>query len=258
MEYTVGELAKRCGLTVRALHHYEKLKLLQPSGRSEAGYRLYAEADVLRLHRLLALRHSGLSLKEIGPLLDAENPPLLDVLTRHIAQVEAQVLRQQRLLHALRRIAERAERQEEGLTEQLLVTMGMMRALERYFDEEELKTFDHWRNAIDRELVRETEAEWPALIQSVRSAMAQGVDPLSPQVKGYAQRWMELVNRFTGPDENIRSKFATMYANETNLQRETGVTPELLAYLRRAVGRDTPSAAPAPAAPTQQQRGRSR
>ena len=41
MDYTVGELAKRAGLTVRTLHHYEELGLLNPSGRSDAGYRRY-------------------------------------------------------------------------------------------------------------------------------------------------------------------------------------------------------------------------
>ncbi|TNY04356.1 MerR family transcriptional regulator, partial [Escherichia coli] len=73
-DYTVGELAKRAGLTVRTLHHYEELGLLNPSGRSDAGYRRYSEADVLRLHRVLALRDAGVPLKDIVPLLDGETP----------------------------------------------------------------------------------------------------------------------------------------------------------------------------------------
>ena len=60
MDYTVGELAARAGLTVRTLHHYEQLGLLRPASRSDAGYRRYGEADVLRLHRVLALRDAGL------------------------------------------------------------------------------------------------------------------------------------------------------------------------------------------------------
>ncbi|RTL23692.1 MAG: MerR family transcriptional regulator [Burkholderiales bacterium] len=75
MDYTVGELAKRAGLTVRTLHHYEELGLLTPSGRSDAGYRRYREADVLRLHRVLALRDACVPLKDIVPLLDGEAPP---------------------------------------------------------------------------------------------------------------------------------------------------------------------------------------
>jgi len=49
VELTVGALAKRTGLTVRTLHHYDQIRLLSPSGRTEAGYRLYSDADVRRL-----------------------------------------------------------------------------------------------------------------------------------------------------------------------------------------------------------------
>jgi DNA-binding transcriptional MerR regulator len=45
----VGELARRTGLTVRTLHHYDEIGLLSPSARTESGHRLYGQADVLRL-----------------------------------------------------------------------------------------------------------------------------------------------------------------------------------------------------------------
>ncbi|HEY2765788.1 MAG TPA: MerR family transcriptional regulator [Pseudonocardiaceae bacterium] len=68
--WRVGELAERTGLTVRALHHYHEIGLLVPSLRTHAGHRCYAEADVQRLHRILALRGFGFSLAEIGQVLD--------------------------------------------------------------------------------------------------------------------------------------------------------------------------------------------
>jgi hypothetical protein len=49
----VGELAKRTGLTIRALHYYDNIGLLRPSGRSDSGYRLYNQSDVARLHGIL-------------------------------------------------------------------------------------------------------------------------------------------------------------------------------------------------------------
>jgi len=58
----VGELAKRAGITVRTLHHYEQTGLLLPSARSAAGYRLYNLADVQRLHMIQALAKAGLAL----------------------------------------------------------------------------------------------------------------------------------------------------------------------------------------------------
>ncbi|MCV2359667.1 MerR family transcriptional regulator [Paucibacter sp. TC2R-5] len=234
MEYTVGDLAKRCGLTVRALHHYEKLGLLTPSGRSEAGYRLYNDADVLRLHRLLAYRQSGLALKDIAPLLDAESPPLVEVLTRHIADVELQLQRQQRLLRALRHVAECAAlpEGEAGVTEHLLATMGMMRRYEKYFSEADLARLEGRRVELGAEALRASEAEWPALIKAVHKEMARGTDPASARVRALVTRWQALMAQFTGDDAEVRAKFQTMWANEPAMQRDTGVTPELIAYLR--------------------------
>jgi DNA-binding transcriptional MerR regulator len=57
-----GELAKRSGLTVRTLHHYDAIGLLTASARAENGYRLYDRDDVARLHQIQALRRFGLAL----------------------------------------------------------------------------------------------------------------------------------------------------------------------------------------------------
>lgn len=62
----VGELAKRAGITVRTLHHYEQTGLLLPSARSAAGYRLYNLADVQRLHMIQALAKAGWNLLKSG------------------------------------------------------------------------------------------------------------------------------------------------------------------------------------------------
>jgi len=69
MPLTVGELARRCGLTVRTLHHYDAIGLLKPSLRSDAGYRLYDRDSVERLHRIQAPRQLGLPLADIGTVL---------------------------------------------------------------------------------------------------------------------------------------------------------------------------------------------
>lgn len=72
--WQIGDLAKQTGLSVRALRHYDELGLLRPSERSEAGYRLYAEADVRRLYRIVALRQLDFPLEEIASLLDQGEP----------------------------------------------------------------------------------------------------------------------------------------------------------------------------------------
>src|SRR3954453_18135166 len=66
----VGEVAALAGITVRALHHYDRIGLLSPSGRSSAGYRQYAPADLDRLHRVLLYPELGFPLEEVATLLD--------------------------------------------------------------------------------------------------------------------------------------------------------------------------------------------
>src|ERR687894_452979 len=89
--WKVGELAKATGLTVRALHHYDRLGLLVPSERTRAGHRLYSEADLQRLYRVLALRHVGLPLTEIARLLDEDRPDLATTVRRHLGRVEREL-----------------------------------------------------------------------------------------------------------------------------------------------------------------------
>ena len=66
--YQVKEVAELSGLTIRALHHYDAIALLTPSARSGAGYRLYADDDLMRLQQILIGRELGLSLEEIRRL----------------------------------------------------------------------------------------------------------------------------------------------------------------------------------------------
>lgn len=70
MSYTVGQVAELAGVTVRTLHHYDRIGLLSPEERSESGYRRYGSADLERLHRILSYRELGLALEDIASLLD--------------------------------------------------------------------------------------------------------------------------------------------------------------------------------------------
>jgi MerR family transcriptional regulator, thiopeptide resistance regulator len=65
----VGEVARLAHVTVRALHHYDRIGLLNPSGRSEAGYRLYTEQDLEKLQAVLLYRELGFRLGEVRDLL---------------------------------------------------------------------------------------------------------------------------------------------------------------------------------------------
>ncbi|MBS0446334.1 MAG: MerR family transcriptional regulator [Proteobacteria bacterium] len=237
MDYTVGELAKRAGLTVRTLHHYEQLGLLRPSGRSEAGYRRYGEADVLRLHRVLALRDAGLSLKGIAPLLDGETPqPLAAVLQAQIEQLEARIQNQETLLQTLRNAAKRLELHGDGgdALQVLLDAMAMGRASERWLTPEQRRALRREWEAIPESQRDAIETEWPQIIRRARELMDAGTDPSDPAVQAIVQRWLALQRQFMKVEPGLADAMRRMYADEPEVARQSGVTPELLAYLRRS------------------------
>src|SRR5690606_12824607 len=83
MNYTVKQLADLSGVSVRTLHHYDEAGLLKPGSRTAAGYRLYGEAELLRLQQILFYRMLELPLREIQGLLDAPEFDTLEALTQH-------------------------------------------------------------------------------------------------------------------------------------------------------------------------------
>lgn len=101
MAYTVGELARHTGVTVRTLHHYDELGLVKPSARSGAGYRLYDDRDLLRLQHALRLRELGFQLHEIAAMLDDPDFDRVAALREQRAQLLARRDAVDRLLAAV-------------------------------------------------------------------------------------------------------------------------------------------------------------
>src|ERR671916_3416269 len=71
--YRVGEVAALTHVSVRTLHHYDRIGLLRPAQHSAASYRMYGESELLRLQQILTLRYLGFPLKRIGDLLDRDD-----------------------------------------------------------------------------------------------------------------------------------------------------------------------------------------
>lgn len=100
MLYTVKEIAKLTGVTVKTLHHYHKIELLEPCQISEAGYRLYGRNELERLQQILFYRELDFSLKDIKIALEDE-PSRLSCLTKQQELLFARKQRLERLLKTL-------------------------------------------------------------------------------------------------------------------------------------------------------------
>src|SRR5438045_9586657 len=101
--FKASEFAELTGVTVRALHHYDRLGLLQPSRYSHAGYSRYRETDVARLEQIVALKFIGFSLKEIKNILRRGPVDLTATLRRQREAIEEKRKRLELAIQAIQR-----------------------------------------------------------------------------------------------------------------------------------------------------------
>ena len=99
--YQVKEVASIAGVSVRTLHHYDEIGLLVPSGRTDAGYRLYGSDDLLRLQQILIGRELGMPLEEIKRSLDDPSFDRRAALVRQRQELAARAERTAAMLRAV-------------------------------------------------------------------------------------------------------------------------------------------------------------
>jgi DNA-binding transcriptional MerR regulator len=221
----IGELAKRTGLTVRALHHYDDIGLLKPSARSDAGYRLYNQADIARLHRIQALRRFGLSLADIGAYLTRPDLPLATVVAQQIEMLTQQIEQADALRSRLSRLHGQLAQGEEPDLADWLTTLEQMTMYDKYFSQDELKQLPLYTQA------DKVEGEWKALVGAVGKLMAGGATPADPKAQELARQWMTMIRRDTGGNPVLFAKLNTMHEQEPSVQSQTGITPEMMKFV---------------------------
>ena len=126
----VGELAAASGLTVRTLHYYDEIGLLQASGRSESGHRLYDATDVERLYRICFLRRLGLPLAEIGRALDDPAWDLRSAMASHLGELDRRLEATAQLRGHLAQLVGAVGGGDQAITQELLSVMEEMTMLE--------------------------------------------------------------------------------------------------------------------------------
>lgn len=193
--WRIGDLAQQTGLTVRTLHHYEQLGLLAPR-RTEGNQRLYEPHDLARLYRIRALRDLGLSLAEIGALLDSEGGALATVLSAHLKQAEEELARLTALRDRLRTVSAHPELPVEDLLGAIEAMSHVARHAER-------------RRAAGA-APTDQEARWRARGEALRAAMDRGDPPNAAPVRALAREIDRALRAFAEDDPATLSALAQL------------------------------------------------
>src|SRR3989344_1748855 len=174
----VGDLARRTGLTVRTLHHYDEIGLLKPSGRSEAGYRLYSQADVQRLHGIQTMRQMGLALSDIGALLAGDGMAPERIIGQQIRSLDQQIAQATELRGRLTMLRDGLMAGAEPDMGNWLEALALMTTYGKYFSSAELKhIFQNW-NLIEADwlIVKELE-RWGHMFRTEPSTQGRNHAP---------------------------------------------------------------------------------
>ena len=223
--WKIGELARRTGLTVRTLHHYDEIGLLSPAERSDGGHRVYDEASVQRLYRIVSLRSLGFPLDAIAEALDSERFDPRAAVEDHLRRLEAQIAQEQRLVAKLRALTDRLG------ADDFLTTIEELTMRERYYTPEQLDQLEQRRQTLGDDAIEDVEHEWAEIFATLRAEMDKGTDPADPRLRPLAERGRELVAMFTGGDPGITSALKKLWEKEDPETVSHGlVDAEVMAY----------------------------
>jgi DNA-binding transcriptional MerR regulator len=217
--YLAQEFAGLAGVTVRTLHHYDRLGLLRPSGYTGAGYRLYGEKDLARLQQIVTLKFIGCSLKEIKKLLDRRELDLTTTLRLQRRVIEEQ----RRHLGTILQAIEHAEQllKSNRATEweafrkiiEVINMQNNMEWMKKYYTEEQLEEL---RERGANGVAERGQQQWATLLKEVEEAISAGEDPSSEKSQALAARWSSLIEAFTGGNPAIEESLRRLYADQAN------------------------------------------
>ena len=203
---TVGEVSTLLGVSVRALHHWDETGLVHPSRRSAAGYRLYCEADIMRIQQVLVYRQTGMDLADIKMVLDEPETDAMTHLRRQRELVQGQVSHLQQMLNSIDMVMEIHQSGARISVAEMAEIWGtdwdpvyIEDAHAQWGDTEDWAESYRRKAQMSRADWERAHEETVALETALAEAMRSGVKPGSPEANALARwhrkdfnRWFEV------------------------------------------------------------------
>ena len=244
MSHTVGAVARLTGVTVRTLHHYDEIGLLKASGRSDAGYRRYADADLDRLQRILFYRELGFGLNQIKDVMTDGNADAIGHLRRQRAMLLDRIGRLKRMATAVEKAMEARAMGISLTPEERFEVFGDFNPDDHAAEvEERWGDTDAYRESAKR-TARYTKADWQrinaqgqAAIEQVIGAMADRKPADSPAAMAGAEAHrQQITDAFYDCSYEIHAALAEMYLADPRFTATyEKIAPGLAQYLHDAI-----------------------
>lgn len=208
---TIGEVAKKMGVTVRTLQYYDKEGLLSPSTQSEGGRRLYSSKDLIMLHQVLSLKSLGFTLDDIKErLIKLETPKdVANALSEQANDIRNKIKNLQDSLKAIEQLKEEVLQMNTVNFKKyadIIVNLQMKNEfypLIKRFDD---NTLDHIRNKFDKESGLDFMARFNNLSDEIVRLHEEKVSPESEESQKIMGEYWGLIMEFTNGDMSMLPK----------------------------------------------------
>ena len=208
---TVGEVAKKMGVTVRTLQYYDKEGLLSPSAESEGGRRLYTDKDLVTLHQIISLKSLGFSLDDIkGRLISLETPAdIANALTEQADDIRQKIEQLKVSLSAIEQLkAEVLQMQTVNFKKYADIIVNLQMENDSYylikrFDDD---TLDHIRSQFDKESGLDFMDRFNRLSDEIIKLHKENVPPESEKCQQVVKEYWGLIMEFTNGDMSMLPK----------------------------------------------------
>ncbi len=208
---TIGEVAKKMGITVRTLQYYDKEGLFPPSAESEGGRRLYTDKDLVTLHQIISLKSLGFSLDDIKQhLISLETPTdVANALTKQADDIQRKIEQLTASLTAIEQLkAEVLQMQTVNFKKYADIIVNLQMKNDSYylikrFDDD---TLDHIRNQFDRESGLDFMNRFNRLSDEIVQLQKENVLPESEKCQRVVKEYWGLIMEFTNGDLSMLPK----------------------------------------------------
>lgn len=231
-DYTIGETAALLGVSTKALRHWEERGLLEPS-RTATGYRMYTDADIERGAAIALYRGVGIPLETIARLIDAPSHTLRNALTRHRAELAAQLSAVAEQLDAVDNLIEQTEKGHidmDAMKKYLGEKMPeyQKEAEERWGDTAEWAQSQEKLAQLDENDFAALQREHDAFVADLAAARDGGVEAGSEEAEALVARHREMIGQWYEVTPARQLILARMYVGDERFHEAYDGTQDYL------------------------------
>jgi DNA-binding transcriptional MerR regulator len=240
MRYTVKQLSDLAGVTIRTLHYYDEIGLLNPSAHGENGYRYYGDESLLRLQQILFYRELDLPLDQIKKIMESPGFDLLSALASHREQLLKRIAQTERLIATVDDTILHLKGKKEMSKRQFFEAFSDEQQAE--YEKEAMQIYDpatvkaankKWKNYSPAEKQRIGE-EGNAVYEHILLAMPKGAS--SPEAQAGVERWRRHLEYFWVPNDEQLLGLVDLYNNDPRFKANYDkIDPHLAKFMREAV-----------------------